>query len=193
VITYRGKRTLDLVIAGTAFLVFAPAAAAVTIAIWLDDHGLPLFTQPRIGNARRAFKILKFRSMRDAQVTRVGEWLRCRGIDELPQFINVWRGDMSVVGPRPLTIHDIERLGWDDAPHDWRFSVKPGITGISQLLAGKGSRSSERLERLYLHRQGLWLDLRLICLSLAVNIVGKRKIRRWMRRVAENNTQPRIT
>jgi lipopolysaccharide/colanic/teichoic acid biosynthesis glycosyltransferase len=178
---YDLKRALDLGIAGCAFLVFAPIAAAVSIAIWFDDRGTPLFSQPRIGDGRDPFTILKFRSMRKTEVTRVGAWLRRTGIDEWPQFVNVWRGDMSVVGPRPLTAGDIERLGWNDAAHDWRFSVKPGITGLSQLLAGRGSRLSERLDKLYLKRQSLSLDLRLVALSFAANVFGKRKIRRWLR------------
>jgi lipopolysaccharide/colanic/teichoic acid biosynthesis glycosyltransferase len=190
---YRSKRILDLAAAGTAFLVFAPIAAAVCIAIWLDDRGSPLISQPRIGDARQSFTILKFRSMKNSQVTRVGRWLRRTGIDELPQFVNVWRGDMSVVGPRPLTAGDIERLGWNDASHDWRYSTKPGITGISQLLAGRGARSCERLDRLYLRRQGLLLDLRLVALSFAVNVFGKREIRRRLRATGERRRKMRYS
>jgi undecaprenyl phosphate N,N'-diacetylbacillosamine 1-phosphate transferase len=111
----------------------------------------------------------------------VGQWLRQNGIDELPQLVNVCRGHMSVVGPRPLTAKDVARLGWSDAAHDWRFSARPGITGLSQLLAGRAARSSERLDRLYLRRQSLSLDLQLIALSLAVNVLGKRRLRRLIR------------
>jgi lipopolysaccharide/colanic/teichoic acid biosynthesis glycosyltransferase len=68
--------------------------------------------------------------MRNRQVTRVGAWLRRTGIDELLQFINVCRGEMSVVGPRALTAADVERLGWNAASHDWRFAATPGITGL---------------------------------------------------------------
>jgi lipopolysaccharide/colanic/teichoic acid biosynthesis glycosyltransferase len=180
-IPYRGKRTFDLVLAGTACIAFAPVVVGVTIAIWLEDNGSPLFSQSRVGRERHPFTILQFRSMRAQQVTRVGQWLRRTGIDQLPQFVNVCRGDMSVVGPRPLTEQDVERLGWTGPHHDWRFAAKPGITGLSQLLAGRGSRSSERLDRVYLRRQSLSLDLQLIALSFAVNVLGKRKVRRWIR------------
>ena len=180
--SYPGKRALDLVVAGTACLVFAPIAAGIAIAVTLEDGGSSLFSQPRIGRGRHSFTILKFRSMRENRITRVGEWLRRTGIDELPQFINVCRGEMSVVGPRPLTANDIDRLGWGDTRHDWRFDAKPGITGLSQLLAGRGSRSSERLDRLYLRRQSAALDLKLIALSFAVNIFGKRAVRQVVRR-----------
>ena len=102
-------------------------------------------------------------------------------VDELPQFVNVYRGDMSVVGPRPLTAQDVERLGWNGPQFDWRFGAKPGITGLSQLLAGRGAAASRRLDRLYLRRQDPMLDLQLVALSFAVNLVGKHRLRRLMR------------
>jgi undecaprenyl phosphate N,N'-diacetylbacillosamine 1-phosphate transferase len=118
--TYRGKRTLDIVVSGAACIVFAPVVATVAAAIWLEDGGLPLYTQTRLGQQRRPFTIFKFRSMQRQKITRVGQWLRRTAIDELPQFINVCRGEMSVVGPRPLTARDIERLCWTGESHDWR-------------------------------------------------------------------------
>src|SRR5579859_3330701 len=133
--TYTGKRALDVLAAGTACAVFAPVVIGVSLAVWLEDGGSSLFSQARVGKGRGPFTLLKFRSMRNNQVTRVGQWLRRTGIDELPQFVNVCRGEMSVVGPRPLTAQDIERLGWNGPQFDWRFGGKPGITGLSQLLA----------------------------------------------------------
>jgi undecaprenyl phosphate N,N'-diacetylbacillosamine 1-phosphate transferase len=179
--SYCGKRTLDVLAAGTACALFAPAAAAVVVATWLDDRGPPLFLQDRVGRRRVPFTIFKFRSMRNQQVTRVGQWLRRTGVDELPQFLNVCRGEMSVVGPRPLTGDDLRRLGWTDARTDWRFATKPGITGLSQLFGGRGARASLRLDRLYLRRQSLALDAQLIALSFAANVVGKRMLRRLVR------------
>jgi undecaprenyl phosphate N,N'-diacetylbacillosamine 1-phosphate transferase len=96
-------------------------------------------------------------------------------------MVNVWRGEMSLVGPRPLTESDIQRLGWSDPQLDWRFQVKPGITGLSQLLAGRGASASRRLDRLYLKRQSATLDLQLIAVSFAVNLIGKPAVRRWLR------------
>ena len=178
---YAGKRALDLLVAGTACAAFAPLVAGVAVATWLEDSGSPLFAQPRVGRQRQPFTILKLRSMREQRVTRVGRWLRQTGIDELPQFVNVLRGEMSVVGPRPLTPEDVERLGWHESDEDWRFAANPGITGLSQLLAGPASRSTRRLDRLYLQKQSLLLDLRLIALSFAVNLAGKRNVRRWFK------------
>jgi lipopolysaccharide/colanic/teichoic acid biosynthesis glycosyltransferase len=96
---YRGKRALDLLVAATAGVLLAPVVAAVTIAVWLEDGAAPLFSQPRVGRGREPFTILKFRTLREGNVTRVGQWLRHTGIDELPQFVNVCRGQMSAVGP----------------------------------------------------------------------------------------------
>jgi len=186
---YAGKRVLDVLIAGTACAAFAPLVAGAAVATWLEDSGSPLFAQSRVGRQRHPFTILKLRSMQEQRVTRVGRWLRHTGIDELPQFVNVLRGEMSVVGPRPLTPYDVERLGWHVPSEDWRFAVKPGITGLSQLMAGPASRSTRRLDRLYLQRQSLMLDLRLIALSFAVNLVGKRHVRRWLK-AAEHAPTP---
>jgi lipopolysaccharide/colanic/teichoic acid biosynthesis glycosyltransferase len=178
---YRGKRGLDVVLAASACMVFAPAVTVITLAIWLEDRGSPFFTQTRIGRARETFRILKFRTMREGVVTKVGRWLRRTGLDELPQFANVWRGEMSIVGPRPLTAEDIARLNWSSAYHDWRFAMKPGITGIAQLAGGRSARHSARLDRIYLRRQSAPLDLCIIALSFVINIVGKRVVREWIR------------
>jgi lipopolysaccharide/colanic/teichoic acid biosynthesis glycosyltransferase len=187
--SYPGKRALDVLVAGTACAAFAPLVAGIAVATWLEDSGSPLFAQSRVGRERHPFTILKLRSMREQRVTRVGRWLRRTGIDELPQFVNVLRGEMSVVGPRPLTQQDVDRLGWHDAPHDWRFATNPGITGLSQLLAGPTSRSTRRLDRLYLQRQSLLLDLRMIALSFAVNLAGKRHVRHWVKGNAYRHVQ----
>lgn len=179
---YAAKRLLDGLGAAAACAVFAPVAICIAAAIWMEDGGPLLYRQRRIGRGRRTFQVLKFRSMQGAAVTRIGRWLRRTGLDELPQFVNVWRGEMSIVGPRPLTGPDITRLGWDGVQLDWRFEIRPGITGLAQLLAGRGACASRRLDRLYLKRQSLGLDLQLIALSFAVNLIGKPAVRNWLRR-----------
>ncbi len=181
--SYPGTRAFDLAAASAACLAFAPLAAGIALTSWLEDGGPTLFAQSRVGRHRQPFMILKFRSMREGRVTRVGSWLRRTGVDELPQFVNVIRGEMSVVGPRPLLEEDVQRLGWSGSQHDWRFAVRPGITGLSQLLAGRGARSTQRLDRLYLERQSFALDAQLVALSLAVNVFGKAPVRRWLNAV----------
>jgi len=188
---YVGKRVLDMLVAGTACAAFAPLVAGVAVATWLEDSGSPLFEQSRVRRQRHPFTILKLRSMREQRVTRVGRWLRHTGIDELPQFVNVLRGEMSIVGPRPLTQLDVERLGWHQSTEDWRFAGNPGITGLSQLMAGPTARFARRLDRLYLQKQSLLLDLRLIALSFAVNVAGKRAVRRWLKAVPAVVRHPR--
>jgi len=180
----RAKRLLD--VAGTAagLLVFLPAMAVVALAILLDDGPPLLFRQERLGERRRRFIILKFRSMRDGRITRVGQLLRDTGLDELPQFINVLRGEMSAVGPRPLTEADAVRLGWTAPGYDDRWRVAPGLTGLAQVVGPNASRASLFLDRAYIARQSIWLDIRLIAASFAINALGKQRARelliRWV-------------
>jgi undecaprenyl phosphate N,N'-diacetylbacillosamine 1-phosphate transferase len=171
---------MDIALAAAACIVFAPVVAVIMLAIWLEDRDSPFFMQPRIGAKRTTFRILKFRTMRAGAVTRVGRWLRRTGLDELPQFVNVYRGEMSIVGPRPLTAEDIARLSWSSTHYDWRFDMKPGITGLAQLAGGRSARHSECLDRLYLRRQSAALDLRVIALSFIINIAGKAMVRDWI-------------
>jgi len=179
---YAAKGLLDTCAASIACLLCLPLMAAAAAVKWLEDGRSPFFLQVRVGRGRRPFTVLKLRTMQNEKVTRFGTLLRSTGLDEIPQVINVLKGDMSIVGPRPLTVYDINRLGWNTAAMDWRFAASPGITGISQLLAGRSARLSRRLDRLYLQKPGLWLDLKLIATTAAVSLVGKRRVRRWLSR-----------
>ena len=170
-----GKRALDLVASGVALTLFAPVLATAAVLIRLDDGGPVLFHQERVGERGQPFRIVKLRTMRDERVTRVGRWLRATGIDEVPQFVNVLRGEMSVVGPRPLTRADLQRLGWADDPV--RSSLRPGITGPAQVRAA-GADASLAADRAYVPR--LSTDLGLIAVSFAMNVFGKSRIRSWL-------------
>jgi lipopolysaccharide/colanic/teichoic acid biosynthesis glycosyltransferase len=98
----RSKRLFDVVGAVGGLIAFSPVLAVIAAAILVEDGRPILFRQERLGRTRRTFTIVKFRSMRDERVTRVGRILRATGLDELPQFVNILRSDMSAVGPRPL-------------------------------------------------------------------------------------------
>ena len=106
-----------LAVAG--FLIFLPVNLIVAARIKLEDGGCLFFTQERIGQNRKPFRIVKFRTMNDrGEVTRAGAWARSRGLDEIPQIVNVIRGEMSIIGPRPLTAADIDRIGWNGSFYD---------------------------------------------------------------------------
>lgn len=181
------SRGRDIVFALIGLGVFSLFYAIASLAILLDDGRPVFFFQSRVGRNRTAFRIAKFRTMRDGEVTRVGRWLRRSGLDETPQFIHVLSGKMSMVGPRPLTSEDVDRLGWTTSAHDFRFAVKPGVTGLAQLLGGRSAAHSLRLDALYIARAlrstPLWPDLTIIIFSFVANVGGKRRARRWMRRM----------
>jgi lipopolysaccharide/colanic/teichoic acid biosynthesis glycosyltransferase len=160
--------------------ILLPVFALIACAILLDDGTPVLFLQQRVGRARKAFGIYKFRSMRGEKVTRIGQLLRVTGLDETAQWFNVWRGDMSWIGPRPLTEKDIARLGWDHAAHDLRFSLRPGMTGLAQLYGGVSASWTRGLDRIYRRKQGLCLNLWIAALSLATTLLGKKRVRGFL-------------
>jgi lipopolysaccharide/colanic/teichoic acid biosynthesis glycosyltransferase len=186
------KRLFDLVGVATGLLAFSPVMAAIAAAIVVEDGWPVLFRQERLGRSRRPFTILKFRSMRDGRVTRVGRMLRATGLDEIPQFINILRGDMSAVGPRPLTRSDVTRLGWTTRRYDFRWGVRPGLTGLAQVTQARSGRQSLSLDRHYVTRQSLSLDVRLVAVSFAINALGKRRVRRLLIRSRRRDVLVRL-
>lgn len=176
------KRFFDLVFSLTGLLLFSPLLLVIIAVILVEDGPPVVFTQERVGRDFRPFICLKFRSMRDGRITRVGAWIRQTGLDELLQFINVLNGSMSMVGPRPLTPEDARRLGLYDERLP-RFTLRPGITGMAQLYGGRGRRVTRLLERRYIERRSIWLDLIIVVLSLLVNLFGKRRVADWLSRL----------
>jgi lipopolysaccharide/colanic/teichoic acid biosynthesis glycosyltransferase len=172
-------RAFDVAGALGGLLLFAPVMLGVSLAILIDDGRPVLFRQTRLGRGRRPFPILKFRSMRDGHITRVGRILRGTGLDELPQFVNILRGQLSAVGPRPVTAEDAERFGWTGPSARARWSVRPGLTGLAQLAAAS-QQEALALDRCYLRRRTLWLDCRFVAMSFVVNVVGKTRARRLL-------------
>lgn len=190
------KRLFDCVLAGVGLVVSAPLWAAISVAIKLEDGGPVFFRQPRVGRGGRVFAALKFRSMvpnaealtgpvqateNDPRVTRVGRLMRATAMDELPQLWNIFAGDMSFVGPRPLRPGEVEVRGdgqfvrLDEIPgYEARHSVRPGLTGIAQVYAPRDIDRARkfRLDRLYLKRAGFWFDLKLILVSFWITARG---------------------
>jgi lipopolysaccharide/colanic/teichoic acid biosynthesis glycosyltransferase len=187
----RAQRVFDVVGAAGGLILFGPVMVAIAVAIVLDDGRPVFFRQTRIGLARRPFTILKFRTMRDGRVTRVGRLLRATGLDEIPQFINILRGDMSACGPRPLTPEDITRLRWTDPWLDFRWSCRPGLTGLAQLAGATSAAETLAYDGVHAAGWSPWLDCRLIFWSFVVNAVGKTRVRRWMR--ARMQAQTRVS
>ena len=176
------KRLFDIAGAVAGIVVFAPIMAVVAAAVLIDDGRPVLFPQERLGYRRRPFVIWKFRTMRDGKVTRAGRVLRASGLDEIAQFFNILKGDMSAVGPRPLTDADVQRLGWGRAAFDFRWEVRPGLTGLAQIAGAESSEQSLALDRAYVARWRPLLDCQLIALSFAVNVFGKTRVRHLMQR-----------
>lgn len=155
------KRLLDIIISGVAIVVLAVPMLIIAIAIKIDDPGPVIFKQKRIGRKGKTFYIYKFRSMRvnaehtgsgvysakgDPRVTRMGKILRASSLDELPQFLNILRGDMSFVGPRPpLTYHPWTYDKYTDEQKRM-FDVRPGITGWAQIHGRKTVEWNERIK-----------------------------------------------
>jgi lipopolysaccharide/colanic/teichoic acid biosynthesis glycosyltransferase len=178
----RTHRLFDLMGGLAGLALFAPVMAAIAVAVLVVDGRPVLFRQERLGYRRRPFAIVKFRSMRDGSVTRTGRVLRATGLDELPQFLNILRGEMSAVGPRPLTAEDVVRLGWSGAAFDFRWDCRPGLTGLAQLLGARAHDDALVLDGVHAAGWWPWLDCELIVWSFTVNMFGKAHVRRWLRR-----------
>ena len=175
------KRLLDIAVALVALLVLAPLLLLVAVAIALESGRPVLFQQTRLGLNGRAFNMLKFRSMRqdaaatgpyftaanDTRITRVGRLIRRTSMDELPQLINVLRGDMSLVGPRPDV--PAQRSLYSDADWAQRCSVRPGITGLAQALLRSEATEAQRLalDLRYTREASVWFDLKILGLTVA--------------------------
>ena len=150
------------------------------VVIWIAERKSAFFTQERLGKNKTPFTIYKFRTMTNQEITVVGRILRKTGIDELPQLLNILIGQMSFVGPRPLTESDIVRLGWDKVYYQKRWSVNPGIVGLAQLTPVCHKKMSWFYDQLYLKKQSLFLDLKIIIAAALIPIVGKQTVKKWI-------------
>ena len=178
---YPGKRLFDMVLAAIAFVVLSPLTIACALLVRLTSPGPVVYAGERTGLGERPFRQLKFRTMvvgadhvgfqtatGDPRITPSGRWLRRTSLDELPQLVNVLRGEMSIVGPRPAPVAQLSL--YDDAQRRERASVRPGITGLAQVSGRSALALSESLARdiEYARTASLGLDLRIIGRTVGV-------------------------
>lgn len=186
---YALKRPLDFVLASLGIVAFLPVALLIVAAIWLEDRGPVFYNQERVGLRGRRFRMYKFRSMQvnaeagtgavlaaedDPRVTRVGRLLRATAMDELPQLLNIWLGDLSVVGPRPERPELVDEIVASTPAFAERHRVRPGLTGLAQV-EGRYDTPPERkleLDLEYMTRMSLWLDCSLILRSFWITVRG---------------------
>jgi undecaprenyl phosphate N,N'-diacetylbacillosamine 1-phosphate transferase len=174
------KRILDLLISLSAAVLLLPVFFIIGTAIKISDKGTIIFKQKRAGKNGKPFTFYKFRTMRtnvdpfgpspktgdDPRLTKVGKFLREYSLDELPQLVNVLKGDMSIVGPRPLYMEQMKE--WNERQKK-RLLVKPGITGLAQI-SGRGELTREEkleLDVKYVETASLWLDFKIILATIA--------------------------
>ena len=190
----RYKRPYDLIVLAVAHLfpplipVWVALWVLIPLAIWLDDGRPIFFRQRRKGKDGKEFTFLKFRTMakdaeaaglvtadQDHRVTRVGRFLRRTALDELPQVINVLRGDISFVGPRALPVRMHEEALIEEPSFAERLRVIPGLTGVSQLYLPRHTNPRRRLryDLVYIKKAGLWLDIRLMLLAAVMTLTGR--------------------
>ena len=174
------KRTVDVSLAMMGIVLFSPGFLLLAWLVFCEDRGPIFFRQKRLGKNRQYFTVIKFRTMRNGRITRIGRYLRLIGLDEIPQLANVLAGQMSVVGPRPLMEEDVNRLGWNSRTYDTRWSISPGVTGLAQIYAGKGKKLSWFFDQYYVVHRSLLLDVKIIFISFCMNLIGKYRIRRWL-------------
>jgi sugar transferase (PEP-CTERM system associated) len=186
------KRILDLMVSIVGLILASPLMALTALAIRLDSKGPVFYSQTRVGRMGKEFDVLKFRSMRqdaeqdgvaqwaakdDPRTTRLGKFLRKFRLDELPQLINVIRGEMSFVGPRPERPEFVERLREAIPYYDQRHTVRPGITGWAQVEYVYGASTEDAFRKLeydlfYLKNMSIAFDLAIILKTIRIVMTG---------------------
>lgn len=192
------KRSLDLSISISCLILLLPVCGVISLLIYFEDKAGVFFIQERRGKNGVTFNLIKFRSMaensentgsglysfdNDPRVTKVGQFIRKTSLDELPQLVNVIRGQMSIVGPRPPVTYELGP--WEDYTQDMllRFSVKPGITGLAQVSGRNENNWDEKVKidneyiRLF-HKYGILIDLKIIAKTILVVLVGRGTLER---------------
>jgi lipopolysaccharide/colanic/teichoic acid biosynthesis glycosyltransferase len=199
----RYKRSLDLAILILAHLTLLPLWVGlwtvIPFLIWLEDRGPVFYPQARVGKNGKVFTLLKFRSMvpdaeqkgpvwttsSDPRITKVGKLLRKTALDELPEILSIWKGDMSFVGPRALAVAEQRQLEEEIPDFRHRTSVKPGLTGLAQVYNVTDNAVDKlRYDLEYIEGASLWLDLKLMVLSVRNTLLA-----RWDQRAGKPATE----
>lgn len=179
------KRLMDIVLSGVGLLVMSPIMLIVALAIKIEDGGPVFYRQRRATRDFREFDILKFRSMivdaekggevipavgRDPRITKVGRVIRAARVDELPQILNILKGDMSIVGPRPERLEHVKKYSEEVPEFGYRLKVKGGLTGYAQIYGkyNTGAYDKLRLDLMYIEQYSIWLDIKLILMTLRI-------------------------
>ena len=192
----KSKRMLDLVVSIALLIALSPMIAIIAVLIWLQQDGPVLYISERVGRNGLPFAIYKFRTMvanadqlrcalltrnergailfkisNDPRITRLGRFLRKYSLDELPQLLNVLRGEMSLVGPRPPLATEVEQYS---PQHFIRLKVLPGVTGLWQIRARRSPSFHEyiALDSAYVQNRSLWLDLKILWRTIGVVLAG---------------------
>ncbi len=186
------KRLFDLAILVLAHVLLLPLWVLlwtlIPLAIWLEDHGPVFYRQKRPGKNGKHFTILKFRTMvtdadkkgpswtieNDPRITRVGKILRKTALDELPELLSIWKGNMSFVGPRALPMQEQLLLEEQIPNFRDRLKLRPGLTGLAQLYDKADDANTKlRYDLEYIQHMSLWLDIKLMLLSVVNTITGR--------------------
>lgn len=176
------KRLTDLAVAIVGLVITSPIMLGCAIAIKLDDHGKIMYKQKRLTKYGRVFEVYKFRTMKeensvhksvtenDDRITRVGRVLRKFRIDELPQLINILNGDMTVVGPRPEMLENVEKYTSDLPEFSYRLRMKAGLTGLAQISGKYNTSPKDKLvmDLMYIENYSIWQDFKLIFQTITV-------------------------
>ena len=175
------KRVMDIIGALLMIIISSPVWLVCTILIKLDDHGKVFFKQDRATKGGRPFKIYKFRTMRDSdktlpmsqdddRVTKAGKLIRKTRMDELPQLLNVLKGDMSLVGPRPEQVKYIHGFDQNYEEYEYRLKVKAGLTGYAQIEGKYNTTNKDKLilDLMYIQNYSIWLDIKLLMQTILV-------------------------
>lgn len=178
------KRAMDIVISGIALIILSPILLIVALLIKLEDHGPVFFKQDRVTKDHKVFNMIKFRSMvvdaekygaqpavdKDPRITKIGRFIRATRLDEIPQLLNILKGDMSIVGPRPERVEHVEKYTAEIPEFAFREKVKGGLTGYAQIFGKYNTTAYDklRLDLMYIEQYSLLLDLKLLLLTIQV-------------------------